>query len=191
MNRCNWATSEILIDYHDHEWGILSFEDIAHFEHISLSGFQAGLSWELILKKRAILRRMFSAFDPYRIAKFNQRRINNLLEYSSGIKNEKKIRSVINNAKAFISIRDKYGSFSRYLFSCFGNQVKVNRYKKWEDTPSFTKDSIKISNLLKKEHFSFLGPTITYAYLQAVGFVDDHIEGCFRKNRNKVRDLIR
>jgi DNA-3-methyladenine glycosylase I len=181
MKRCDWANSEILINYHDREWGILTFDDAIHFEHISLSGFQAGLSWELILKKRQNLCKMFSGFDPYKIAEYKQKKIDSLIDCSDGIKNKKKIISVIRNAKAFVSVKEKHGSFSRYLFSHLGNGVKVNNYKHWKSIPSFTKDSIRISNLLKKEGFSFLGPTITYAYLQAIGFVDDHIKDCFRK----------
>lgn len=180
-DRCDWATNTILIDYHDNEWGILTFDDLLHFEQLCLSGFQAGLNWELVLKKRDNLREIFSNFNPAEIIKFDEERIRRILQDKNGIRNKKKVYSVINNANRFLKIKKKYSSFSKYIYEYLGNKIIINNYKSWVQIPPFTNASERLSEFLNKQGFSFIGPRIAYAYMQSVGFVDDHIISCFRK----------
>jgi len=181
MARCDWATSEILIDYHDNEWGKFTLDDLIHFEHLCLSGFQAGLSWEIVLKKRDDLRKIFSSFNPEVIVRYSNKKINHIQNNKKGIRNKQKIESVVNNAKVFSAIKSHYGSFSKYAFNFLGNEVITNHYKSWKETPSFNEASQELSRLMKKHGFTFFGPTIAYAYLQSVGFINDHITTCFKK----------
>lgn len=181
MDRCDWVTNALLANYHDTEWGLFTFNDKTHFEHICLSGFQAGLSWEIVLKKRNYLRILFSNFEPRLIAQYDKARIEKLFQDPRGIRNSKKIYSVINNAKAFLSIQDRHASFSKFVFANLNNKRKINHYKNWRDIPPFAKESIKISKLMKGSGFTFFGPTIAYAYMQSIGFVDDHTNACFKK----------
>ncbi|MBN1574879.1 MAG: DNA-3-methyladenine glycosylase I [Deltaproteobacteria bacterium] len=181
MNRCPWAGSDLMIRYHDTEWGVFTLDDIAQFEHLSLEVFQAGLSWETILKKRETLRRLFADFDPEIVARFDEARVQEILKDRGGIRNERKIRAVINNAVRILEIREKQGGpFGRFLFESFGGEVKINSFKKMEELPPKTAVSEYLSIKLKKLGFNFVGPTTIYAHLQAVGFVNDHIVDCFR-----------
>lgn len=180
MKRCAWVGSDLMIQYHDTEWGVFTLDDVDHFEHLSLEVFQAGLSWETVLKKRETFRRLFTGFDPEVVAKFDEARVQEILKDKGGIRNEQKIRAVINNAGRVLEIREKHGSFGRFLFETFGGEVKVNRFKKMEELPAKTAVSEFLSIKLKKLGFKFVGPTIVYAHLQAVGFVNDHTIDCFR-----------
>lgn len=186
VKRCDWAKGELLSEYHDREWGVIVFDDRIHFEQICLSGFQAGLSWELILRKRPYLRRAFLRFDPARVSRLDSVEVSRITGDQRGIRNIKKIKSVVNNAQRFLDMqRQNKGSFSRYLFAQLKNRAVSNDYHSWTEIPSRTKDSIKISNFLVKKGFTFCGPTIVYAYLQSIGFVEDHIKDCFRKKQLK------
>jgi len=180
LNRCPWAGSDLMIEYHDNEWGVFTLDDVAHFEHLSLEIFQAGLSWETVLKKRETLRRLFADFDLKAVARFDEARVQEILKDKGGIRNERKIRAVINNAGRILEIREKHGPFGRFLFESFGGEVKVNSFKKMEEVPPKTAVSEFLSIKLKKMGFKFVGPTIVYAHLQAVGFVNDHVVECFR-----------
>lgn len=172
--------SDLMIEYHDTEWGAFTIDDTAHFEHLSLEGFQAGLSWEAVLKKRGNFRNLFADFDPEVVVKYDEKRVQEILQDKGGIRHEQKIRAVINNAAKILEIREKHGSFGRFLFESFGGEIKVNRFKKMEDLPPKTEESAKLSGELKKLGFKFVGPTTIYAHLQAVGFVNDHVVNCFR-----------
>ena len=182
MQRCDWATSEILVYYHDNEWGNFTLDDLTHFEHLCLSGFQAGLSWELILTKRDFLRKVFSCFNPELIVGYSNKKIDSIMKNKRGIRNKQKIDSVINNAHAFTNIKNEYGSFSKYVYAYLGNEVVTNNYKTWSEIPSFSEASQELSGLMRKQGFKFFGPTIAYAYMQSVGFVNDHITKCFKRS---------
>lgn len=180
MNRCPWVGSDLMIEYHDTEWGVFTLDDIAQFEHLSLEVFQAGLSWETILKKRKTLRRLFAGFDIEAVARFDEGRVQEILKDKGGIRNERKIRAVINNAERILEIGEKQGSFGRFLFESFGGEVKINSFENMGELPAKTAVSEFLSIKLKKLGFKFVGPTTLYAHLQAVGFVNDHVVDCFR-----------
>ena len=177
--RCDWAKTEPNISYHDKEWGKPKHDDQILFEFLILESAQAGLSWEIILKKRDGYKKAFANFIPGKVVKFNKKTISNLLRDDSIIRNKLKINSAINNAKQFIKIQEEYGSFDKYIWSFVDYTPIKNNFKKHCDIPSYTRTSQEMSNDLKKRGFSFIGPTICYAYMQAVGMVNDHISGCF------------
>ena len=180
MKRCNWAGSDLMVEYHDTEWGVFTTDDIAHFEHLSLEGFQAGLSWETVLKKRENFKNLFANFDPVVVAKYDEKKVQEILQDKGGIRHEQKIRAVINNAGRILDIREQHGPFGRFLFESFGGEIKINHFKEMRDLPPKTVESEELSGELKKLGFKFVGPTIIYAYLQAMGFVNDHVVDCFR-----------
>jgi DNA-3-methyladenine glycosylase I len=179
-NRCTWAAGEYLAPYHDTEWGVFTLDDRAHFEHLSLEGFQSGLSWTTILKKRAHLNTLFAGFDPVKVAEYDDATIERILEDTGGIRNRQKVVSVVNNAQRVLEIIEREESFGGFLFDTFGGRVTVNRFTKDSEIPPHTEASAKLAKLLKKEGFSFVGPTTVYAHLQSMGFVNDHMVHCFR-----------
>ncbi|MEK6454212.1 DNA-3-methyladenine glycosylase I [Caldifermentibacillus hisashii] len=180
MNRCDWVTDDLLyIQYHDFEWGRPVFDDQKLFEMLTLEGAQAGLNWLTILKRRENYRVAFDHFDVQKIAHYGEEKVQELLGNEGIIRNERKIRSTIRNAQAFIEIKKKYGSFSTFLWGFVDGQPIKNHWKTSADVPSQTELSRKISKELKRHGFSFVGPTIVYAYMQAVGIVNDHIQSCF------------
>jgi len=180
MNRCDWVTDDLLyIHYHDFEWGRPVFDDQKLFEMLTLEGAQAGLNWLTILKRRENYRVAFDHFDVEKIARYGEEKVQELLGNEGIIRNERKIRSTIRNAQAFIEIKKKYGSFSTFLWGFVDGQPIKNDWKTSADVPSQTELSHKISKELKRHGFSFVGPTIVYAYMQAVGLVNDHIQSCF------------
>lgn len=182
MNRCEWAKDPIMIDYHDKEWGTPQHDDTRLFEMLILEGAQAGLSWSTILKRRQSYRQAFDNFDPHKVSKYSKQEIKRLLANKGVIRNPLKIESAINNAKAFLAIQKEFGSFDKYIWK-FVNYTPIrNRFKKLSDVPSSTPLSDKISADLKKRGFSFVGTTICYSYMQAIGIVNDHVVGCFRYN---------
>ncbi|MDX1595504.1 MAG: DNA-3-methyladenine glycosylase I [Nitrosopumilaceae archaeon] len=179
MNRCDWAKTEPNVSYHDNEWGVPKHDDQELFEFLILEGAQAGLSWETILKRRNGYRRAFANFDPNKVSKFDKKKISQLLKDDSIIKNKLKINSAINNAKQFLKIQKEYQSFDNYIWSFVDHTPIKNNFKKHSEIPAYTPISKKISTDLKKRGFSFIGPTICYAYMQAIGMVNDHVVDCF------------
>ena len=185
--RCEWATngSQVDIEYHDNEWGVPVHSDKKLFELLLLETAQAGLSWSIILKKREGYRRAFDDFDADKVANYDQRRIEQLVADPSVIRNRLKIQSAISNAKAFIKLQQEYGSFDSYLWSFVDGKPRHNHWKSLIEVPSRTEISDVLSKALKKKGFVFVGSTICYSLMQAVGMVNDHIVQCFR-----YKDLI-
>jgi DNA-3-methyladenine glycosylase I len=177
--RCPWAGSPLLIEYHDVEWGRFTLDDGVHFEHLCLEGFQAGLSWETILKKRENLRRLLAGFSPEEISRYTEKRVESILLDAGGIRNGAKVRSVVNNAKRFLEAQKEFGSFSGYLLSLLGGKPIVNSFTALSQIPAETDYSRSISKELKRRGFTFVGPTIIYAHLQSTGLVNDHLVDCF------------
>jgi len=179
MKRCGWAKEEPNLTYHDKEWGRPQHDDQKLFEFLILEGAQAGLSWTTILNRRDGYRKAFSNFDANLVSKYTQKRVEKLLQDESIIRNKLKINSAINNAKAFLKIQKEFGSFDKYLWGFVNGKPIKNKFKKLSDLPASTELSEKLSQDLKKRGFNFVGPTICYALMQAVGLVNDHTIGCF------------
>ena len=181
VKRCDWVTHDELIQkYHDEEWGVPIHEDNKLFEFLILDGMQAGLSWSTILRKRIGFRKAFLDFDPKKIDKFASKDVHRLMKNDSIIRNKQKILSAINNAKKFLQVQEEFESFDNYVWSFTGNKTKINRYKKWNNIPAISTESELMSRDLKKRGFTFVGPTICYAFMQSIGMVNDHIVTCFR-----------
>jgi DNA-3-methyladenine glycosylase I len=182
--RCAWAQGDdLLIAYHDAEWGVPSHDDRHLFELLLLEGAQAGLNWLTILRKREGYRRAFRGFDPARVARFGERQIERLLADPGIVRNELKIRSAIANARAALRVQEEHGSLDVYLWGFVGGKPRRNRPRSLADVPARTTESDAMSKDLKKRGFSFVGSTICYAFMQAVGMVDDHAAGCFRARK--------
>ncbi|MEN8966569.1 MAG: DNA-3-methyladenine glycosylase I [Polaribacter sp.] len=180
-NRCFWVTdSQLYKDYHDNEWGQPVFDDATLFEFIILETFQAGLSWITILNKRENFRKAFDNFDYKKIANYPAVKYNSLLQDTGIIRNKLKIKSAIINAQLFIEIQKEFGSFSKFIWSYVDGKPIVNKFHTKEDVPTTSALSDKISNDLKKRGFKFVGSTVVYAYLQAIGMVNDHTTDCFK-----------
>lgn len=180
MERCKWAKDDLMVQYHDDEWGIPVHDDQRLFEMLILEGAQAGLSWSTILKRRSTYRKAFSNFDPVQISKYTQKDVARLLKDDGIIRNRLKIQSTINNAKRFVETQKEFGSFDAYIWGFVGNKPIKNKYKKPDSVPASTPLSDKISKDLKKRGFNFVGSTICYAFMQAVGITNDHTTNCFR-----------
>lgn len=180
--RCDWClVEESMINYHDNEWGIPVHDDIKHFEFILLDTFQAGLSWRTILNKREGFRRAFADFDPKTVANFTPNHVEGLLLNPEIIRNRLKIQGAIKNAQAFLKIQEEFGSFDKYIWDFVDGKPQVNLPKTMKDIPATSALSDKVSKALKKRGFSFVGSTTCYAYLQAAGLVNDHLESCWKK----------
>ncbi|WP_299060177.1 DNA-3-methyladenine glycosylase I [uncultured Polaribacter sp.] len=180
-HRCFWVTdSEIYKDYHDKEWGTPVFDDTTLFEFLILETFQAGLSWITILNKRENFRNAFDHFDYKKVALYAENKIQSLLQDKGIIRNKLKIRSAITNAQLFIEVQKEFGSFSKFIWSYVNNQPIINVFHSKEDVPATTELSDKISKDLKKRGFKFVGSTVMYAYMQAIGMVNDHTTNCFK-----------
>ncbi len=181
--RCKWAEGVSLkyIEYHDSEWGVPMFDDRAQFEFLLLEGAQAGLSWSTILNKREGYRNAFADFDPEKVARFTEKRIEKLLLDPSIVRNRLKVRSAVSNAKAFLAVRKEFGSFSSYAWGFVGGKPIQNRIQKDSDVRATSPESDALSADLKKRGFKFVGSTIMYAHMQATGMVNDHVAGCFRR----------
>jgi len=183
--RCSWAEdTQIYIDYHDNEWGRPVHDDQKLFEMLILEGAQAGLSWITVLKKREAYRKAFDEFDPKKVALYDDAKVIELLENEGIIRNRLKIRGAVTNAKLFLEIVEKYGSFDKFLWGYVDYKPITNNFKTIEDIPATTEISDKLSKDLKKMGFKFVGSTIIYAFMQATGMVNDHFIDCF------VRDEI-
>ncbi|MFQ5440762.1 MAG: DNA-3-methyladenine glycosylase I [Nitrosopumilaceae archaeon] len=180
VKRCEWAKEEPNISYHDEEWGRPEHNDKKLFEFLILEGAQAGLSWVTILKRRQGYAKAFSNFDPEKVSKYTQRKINKLLLDESIIRNRLKINSAINNSKQFLKIQKEFDTFDNYIWSFVNHKPIKNNFQKLSDLPASTLISEKMSQDLKKRGFNFVGPTICYAFMQAVGMVNDHTSQCFR-----------
>ena len=189
--RCIWAKDDLNIEYHDNEWGIPQHDDTKLFEFLILEGAQAGLSWSTILKRREGYRKAFSNFDPIKVSKYTSKHVEKLLDNQEIIRNRLKINSAINNAKYFLKIQKEFGSFDKYVWSFVNHKPIINNFKKLSDLPASTSISEKMSKDLRTHGFNFVGPTICYAFMQAVGMVNDHTADCFtKKNRFKNKHLM-
>lgn len=179
--RCSWANNELAIKYHDKEWCKISKNDSYIFEMLMLESFQAGLSWDIILKKRENFRSAFDNFDYKKISDYDENKIEELLQNEGIIRHKLKISATINNAKKFIEIQKEFGTFANYIWDFVEGKQIINNWKEMKEVPVKTELSDKISRDLKKRGFKFVGSTIIYSFLQAIGIIDDHIEGCFCK----------
>jgi len=180
-HRCEWANSDPLyLEYHDREWGVPVHNDRKLFEMLTLEGAQAGLSWITILKKRENYRRAFDNFNAEKIARFTATKIRWLLKDEGIVRNRLKIEAAIANARAFVTTRNEFGSFDKYIWQFVKYEPRINRWKSLKKIPPKTSESLTMSLDLRKRGFRFVGPTICYAFMQAVGMVNDHVVGCFR-----------
>ena len=180
VKRCAWARDELSIGYHDNEWGVPLHADRALFEFLVLEGAQAGLSWSTILRKRPAYRRAFDRFDPRKVAGYGEAKIAELLANEGIVRNRLKVQSAIRNAEAFLAVQKEFGSFDRYIWRFTGGRPLVNRWRRPEQVPARTPQSDAMSKDLTKRGFTFVGSTICYAFMQAVGLVNDHLVTCFR-----------
>lgn len=195
ITRCKWAEGVSLdyIEYHDKEWGVPVHDDRVQFEFLILEGAQAGLSWSTILNKREGYRQAFADFDVEKVARFTDKRVEKLLTNPAIVRNRLKVRSAVTNAKAFISVQEEFGSFSKYIWGFVDGTPIQNKFRKDSDIPATSPESDDLSKDLKKRGFKFVGSTIVYAHMQATGLVNDHVVGCFRYKpcaamaRNKSR----
>ena len=179
--RCEWAGSDPLyIEYHDNEWGVPLHDDRKIFEMLVLEGAQAGLNWLTVLRKRENYRKAFDNFDPTKVAKYDSEKFQKLLANEGIIRNKLKIHSVIQNARAFLEVQKEFGSFDAYIWQFVGGKPIRNSWKSLSDLPAQTAESEAMSKDLKRRGFSFVGPTICYAHMQATGMVNDHVVSCFR-----------
>jgi DNA-3-methyladenine glycosylase I len=181
IKRCGWSgTDPLMIEYHDREWGLPVHDDRQHFEFLVLEAAQAGLSWSIVLKKREGYRRAFSQFDPEKVARYTEKRIQKLTLDPAIIRNRMKIEAAVRNAKQFVAIQEEFGSFDRYCWQFVDGRPKVNRWKEMGQIPATSPESDTFSKDLKRRGFSFVGSTVIYAHMQAVGMVNDHLVDCFR-----------
>jgi len=178
--RCHWATSELNIPYHDEEWGVPLHDDRALFELLILEGAQAGLSWDTVLKKRPRYREVFDGFDVEKVARYDKKKVRELLKDAGIIRNKLKIAATISNARAFLKVQEEFGSFDKYIWQFVGGKPKQNAWKMHGRLPAKTAESDAMSKDLQKRGFRFVGSTICYAFMQATGMVNDHLVSCFR-----------
>ena len=179
--RCPWCLkSDVYIRYHDEEWGVPVHDDRVHFEFLVLEGAQAGLSWSTILNKRAGYRKNFAAFDPQKVARFTQARIEKILKDPAIVRNRLKVQAAVNNAKRFLEVQKEFGSFDNYIWGFVKGQPIVNKRRTLKDIPAITRESDTLSKDLIKRGFKFVGSTVIYAHLQACGLVNDHLVECHR-----------
>jgi DNA-3-methyladenine glycosylase I len=180
--RCEWVSesNSLMLEYHDREWGVPVHSDNKHFEFLILEGAQAGLSWSIVLNKREGYRRAFSEFDPRKVARYTEKRIQKLLLDPGIIRNRQKIEAAVRNARAFLAIQEEFGSFDSYSWRFVGGEPKVNRWRVMKQIPATSTESDALSKDLKGRGFGFVGSTVIYAHMQAVGMVNDHLVECFR-----------
>jgi DNA-3-methyladenine glycosylase I len=187
MPRCPWPQTDLSIEYHDNEWGTPLHDDRKLFEFIVLDCFQAGLSWSTILNKRENFSKAFADFDPAKVAKFNERKFERLMDDTGIVRNRLKIEATINNARAFLAIQKEFGTFDKYIWQFVGGKPKVNNWKSLQQIPAQTKESDAMSADLKARGFSFVGSTICYSFMQAAGMVNDHLVSCERHKEVQKR----
>lgn len=187
LNRCPWCgTDELYVRYHDEEWGIPVHDDKKHFEFLVLESAQAGLSWLTILRKRENYRKAYDGFDVEKVARYDENKINELLQNSGIIRNRRKIEASINNARQFLKVQKEFGSFDNYIWSFVDYKPVVNCWENIQQLPARSELSDRVSKDLKSRGFKFLGSTIIYAHLQATGLINDHLVSCFRYNEIKT-----
>ncbi len=188
VTRCKWAEGVSLnyIEYHDKEWGVPVWGDCVHFEFLILEGAQAGLSWSTILNKRDGYRRAFAEFEPAKVARFTEKRVEKLLLDPSIVRNRLKVNAAVTNAKLFLNVQKEFGTFCDYIWGFVGGKPIQSNFKKDSDIPATSAESDALSKDLKKRGFKFVGSTIIYAHMQATGMVNDHVSGCFRRNPCKA-----
>jgi DNA-3-methyladenine glycosylase I len=180
-SRCGWiGNDELMQHYHDEEWGVPVHEDQRWFEYIVLDAFQAGLSWKTVLHKREAFRKVFRGFDPVKVVRMSEKAIEKARQNAAIIRNRLKIRAAVNNAKAFLNLQEKHGSFDTFIWSFTNGRIIQNSWQDLGEIPAHTALSDTVSQALKKEGFSFVGTTICYSFLQAGGIVNDHLLNCFR-----------
>lgn len=181
LTRCGWEGNDPLyVEYHDREWGVPVHDDRLIFEFLVLEGAQAGLSWITILRKRDAYRKAFDGFDPHKVARYDERKVKRLLADPGIVRNERKIRAAIENARRFLEVQREHGSFDRYIWQFVGGRPIRNRFRRLAEVPALTPESEAMSRDLRKRGFRFVGPTICYAHMQATGMVNDHLVSCFR-----------
>jgi len=181
MPRCTWGTKdELYINYHDKEWGVPVHDDQKQFEFLVLESAQAGLSWYTILKKRENYRKAYDGFDPEKVAKYDEAKVEELLQNAGIVRNRRKIEASINNAQRFLEIQKEFGSFCNYIWKFVDNKPIINEWKDMSEMPAKTELSDLVSKDIKKRGFKFLGSTIVYSHLQATGLINDHLTNCFR-----------
>ena len=193
VRRCSWVSvnDPLMLQYHDREWGVPVHEDRKHFEFLVLEGSQAGLSWTIVLKKREGYRRAFDGFDPEKVARFSDRRIEKLVLDPAIIRNRMKIEAAVRNARAFLKIQEECGSFDSYCWRFVDGRPKLNRWKTMRQIPATSPESDAFSKDLKHRGFSFVGSTVVYAHMQAVGMVNDHLVDCFRYREIRRQESAR
>jgi len=179
-SRCSWATTPAMIAYHDNEWGVPQHDDRVLFEFLILEGAQAGLSWSTILAKREAYRKAFSNFDPARVARYTPAKIATLLQNPGIVRNRLKVESTVSNARAFVKVQKEFGSIDRYIWQFVGGSPIRNSWRESKKVPAETAESAAMSKDLKRRGFNFVGSTICYAFMQAVGMVNDHLVTCWR-----------
>lgn len=180
VTRCGWGEHPLMMEYHDKEWGVPVHDDRTLFEFLVLEGAQSGLSWITILLRRQGYRRAFDNFDPVVVSQYGPEKIEALLQDPGIIRNPKKVKAAVTNARAFLRVQEEFGSFDRYIWQFVGGEPKVNHWQEMADVPATTPESIAMSKDMKRRGFAFVGPTVCYAYMQATGMVNDHLVGCFR-----------
>jgi len=185
LRRCSWARNGLSIRYHDEEWGVPCHDDVRLFEFLLLEGAQAGLSWDTILQKRENYRAAFDDFQPRAVAAYGRRKMQTLMRNAGIVRNRLKIESTVQNAKAFLQVQHEFGSFDRYIWQFVGGKPRVNGWRSGDKVPTRTAESDAMSKDLKKRGFNFAGSTICYAFMQAVGMVNDHAVQCFRYSQLK------
>jgi DNA-3-methyladenine glycosylase I len=186
MKRCDWAGADpLMVEYHDREWGVPVHDDRKHFEFLVLEAAQAGLSWSTVLRKREGYRRAFSDFDPQKVARYSDNRIEKLLLDPSIIRNRLKVNAAVRNARQFLAVQEEFGSFDAYAWRFVDGRPKVNRWTSTRQLPATSPQSDAFSKDLKGRGFSFVGSTVIYAHMQATGMVNDHLVDCFRHDEVK------
>jgi DNA-3-methyladenine glycosylase I len=182
QKRCSWVNPDnaLLLEYHDREWGVPSHDDRKHFEFLILEAAQAGLNWSIVLNKREGYRRAFSQFDPEKVARYTEAKVDKLVADPGIIRNRLKIESAVKNARALLAVQEEFGTFDKYCWQFVGGKPRQNRWKLQRQIPATTPESDKFSRDLKQRGFSFVGSTVIYAHMQAVGMVNDHMVDCFR-----------
>jgi len=180
LRRCFGDGDPVMERYHDWEWGVPTHSDADHYELLVLEGAQAGLSWRTVLHRREAYKMAFSGFDPAKVAEYTPETVDHLLSDAGIIRNRRKVESAIGNARAFLRVQDEYGSFDEYIWGFVGHKPVMNEFTDWSQAASETDASVAMSRDLKRRGFSFVGPTICYAYMQSAGMVNDHLTSCFR-----------
>ena len=191
LRRCGWARGDLMIAYHDTEWGVPAHDDSVLFEFLLLEGAQAGLSWETILKKRHAYQEAFAGFAPARVARFGARRQAALLRNPGIVRNRLKVAAAVQNARVFLTVQKQFGSFDAYVWRFVGGRPQQNRRRSLRELPARTAESDALSQDLRQRGFKFVGSTICYAFMQTVGMVNDHLIGCFRHAELAVPQLVR